>query len=243
MRIAICDDRPDQLAQIHEMLLHYLLPGSIRPQIDLFESPFDLLDGLDKADGYDIALLDICMPGISGIGVAREMRSREEKTEIVFLTTSDEYAVSAFALKAAHYLVKPFSSEQFDEAMDRAMARFVSARSRSIAVKPLGGGVRTVDVDDIVYVESNKHVLTIVTREGSCTEGRRSLERIHEELEKVSPGQFVMPYKGYVVNQRAIASIEQKRILLRGGASVPLPRGSFRAVRDAYFDYTFGSAE
>lgn len=63
-------------------------------------------------------LLDICMPGLLGTDIAREVRQRKDKTEIVFLTGSDEFAVEAFTLKAAHYLVKPFSQDEFDEALE-----------------------------------------------------------------------------------------------------------------------------
>lgn len=241
MRIAICDDMPDQVGQIVAALDRYLELRTAKPQVFTFCNPLALLDSIESTGGYDIVLLDICMPGILGTEVAKEIRERGDKTEIVFLTTSNEYAVYAFSLKAAHYLVKPFSEEQFREAMDRALERFSGGEPRGLAVKPKGGGVRMVDVDDIVYVESHAHVLTIVTKSGSCTEAQRSLERIFEELEKVSPGQFVMPYKGYIVNQKAISAIEPGRIILRGGASVPVPRGSFRILKNAYFDYMFGS--
>lgn len=239
LRIAVCDDRADQLALIRAALFAYFEPRGEQPEVSAFDNSLLFLERLSQAGGWDIVLLDICMPGILGTDVAREIRRRRDKTEIVFLTASDEYAVDAFALRAAHYLVKPFTQAQFDEALDRAVARFESGRGKNLIVKPEGGGAQMVDIGEILYIESQRHILAVHTITGSLTEGRRSLSRLLEELEKLSPGQFVMPYKGYVVNRRAIEAIEPEQLLLRGGARVPIPRRSYREFSDAWFDYMF----
>ncbi len=240
LRIAICDDQPDQLALIRAVVQRYF---SDRPdcniQIDLFDHSLCFLEHLDKTGSYDIALLDICMPGILGTEVAREIRKRGDKTEIVFLTTSDEFAVDAFALKAAHYLIKPFTQKEFDEAMNRVMGRFSSGVSKQLTLKTAGGELRSVEISEIQYIESCAHGQTVHIREGELMESRRSLSRLLEELEELSPGQFIAPYKGYLVNQKAIATIEPKRILLRCGAEIPIPRGSFREIQTRYFCYQF----
>ncbi|MDR3601423.1 MAG: response regulator [Desulfosporosinus sp.] len=65
-------------------------------------------------------LLNIGMPGIVGTQVAAEVRKRKDKSEVIFLTTSDEFAVDAFALKATHYLAKPlpYSFNPFAKSLD-----------------------------------------------------------------------------------------------------------------------------
>lgn len=238
LHIAICDDSPEQLAIIRAAADRYFQGRVPEADIYTFDSSLLFLESLEKSGGCDIALLDICMPGILGTSVAREIRARRDKTEIVFLTTSDEYAVDAFALKAAHYLIKPFTQEQFDEALDRAMVSFLDGTVKNLVVKS-EGGVQMVEVGDILYIESRKHLLTVHTKTGTCTEGQRSLGRLMEELETLSPGQFVIPYKGYIVNQRAIQLIEPECIVLRGGAQVPIPKRSFREIQNTYFDYMF----
>lgn len=240
LKITICDDSPEQLTLIRSSLLTYFASHEEQPEISAFSSSLLFLESLDKSGGCDIALLDICMPGILGTEVAKEIRTRRDKTEIIFLTTSDEYAVDAFVLKAAHYLLKPFTQAQFDEAMDRAMARFADGTVKNIVIKPEGGGAQMVDIGEILYIETQKHILTVHMKTGVCTEGQRSLSRLMEELEKLSPGQFITPYKGYLVNQKAIAAIEPEQIVLRGGARIPIPKRGFRELQNAYFDYMFG---
>ncbi|MDD3360869.1 MAG: response regulator [Hespellia sp.] len=136
LNISICDDRPDQLAKIYTATTEYFKKYSERViQVSRFDNSLLFLESLDKTGGCDIALLDICMPGILGTDVARSIRARCDKTEIIFLTSSDEYAIDAFVLKAAHYLLKPFTQEQFNEAMDRAMQPFADGSIKNIAVK------------------------------------------------------------------------------------------------------------
>lgn len=240
LTIAICDDKPEQLANIHAAATEYF---KTRPEFSVQVSSFDssllFLESLDKTGGCDIALLDICMPGILGTEVAKEIRDRRDKTEIIFLTTSDEYAVDAFALKATHYLMKPFTQEQFDEAMNRAMLRFSDGLLKTIVIKPEGGGARAVDIAEILYIESQKHLLTVYTKDGSCTEGQRSLTRLLAELETLSPKQFISPYKGFIVNQKAIQLIEKEQIILRSGHRIPIPKRGFRELQNIYFDYMF----
>ncbi len=240
LKIAICDDRVKQRALIKTSAEHFFAArGEPQPELSVYDSPNTFLDELEHSGAPDIALLDICMPGILGTDVAREIRARHDKTEIIFLTTSDEYAVDAFALKAAHYLMKPFTQAQFDEAMDRAMARFESGEVKTITVKPEGGGARMVDIGEILYIESQGHLLTVHTKGGSCTEGQRSLGRFADELDKLSPGQFISPYKGYIVNQKAIQTIQREEIILRSGDRIPIPRRGFRELQNTYFDYMF----
>lgn len=240
LKIAVCDDRADQLALVCALAKAYFAARQKwQVEISQFDNSLLFLESLDKSGGCDIALLDVCMPGILGTAVAKEIRARHDKTEIIFLTTSDEYAVDAFAVRAAHYLLKPFSQTEFDEAMDRAVVRFDRGLVKNIVIKPEGGGARMVDINEILYVESLGHLLTAYTTWGSCTEGQRSLTRLFGELEALSPGQFIVPYKGYIVNQKAIQVLEPEQIILLGGQRIPIPKRGFRELQNAYFDYLF----
>lgn len=239
-QIAICDDSAVQLGWIHAAVKQYLADNPIwGAEIITFTSSLLFVESLDKNGGYDIALLDVCMPGILGTEVAREIRRRKDKTEIIFLTNSDEYAVDAFALKAAHYLLKPFTQAQFDEAMNRVMSHINTSAPKLLNVKLEGGEMRCVDIDEIQYMESNGHAVEFHLKTESCTESRRSITRLYKELEGLSPGQFIAPYKGFLVNQKAIVTIDSKGISLTGGARIPIRRGEFSSLQNQYLAYRF----
>ena len=240
MNIAVCDDSPEQLALIHAAAIDYFTRhDGQKLKISVYNNPLLFLEGIKTIGGFDIILLDICMPGISGTDVAREIRRRKDKSEIIFITTSDEFAVDAFALKAAHYLLKPFSQGEFDEAMDRAMVHFSDGSVKKIVLKPQGGGLQSVEINDILYIESFGHLLNVHLETGLITESRRALSRILEMLEELSPGQFDSPCKGYLLNHKRIRTIEPKVAILQNGKEIPVARGSFRDFQERHFKYMF----
>lgn len=240
IKISICDDSPQQLEHIYSATEAYFnIHANCKIQIDIHKSSLLFLEHLEQNGGCDIALLDICMPGILGTQVAKEIRRRHDKTEIVFLTTSDEYAVDAFQLKAAHYLLKPFSKAEFDEAMDRAMTCFAARKPKTIVIKSENGELHNVEIGEILYIESRDHGLTVTTKTTVFTESRRSLTRILEELEALSRGQFISPYKGYIVNQKAILTIERENIVMKNRVKIPIPKRGYKVLQDRYMDYIF----
>lgn len=240
LRIAICDDIPDQLAKIKTAVEQYFgaYPDE-QTEIFTYNNPLIFLESLDKTGGFDILLLDVCMPGIDGTQVAAEIRRRKDKSEIIFLTASDEFAVDAFALKAAHYLVKPFTQTQFNEALDRAMVYFAEGQAPKVALKLTGGGMRALELNEILWIENRNHTQTIFLKDGDSEEARESLSQLLSTLEELSPGQFVSPCKGYLVNQKAIRTVVPNEIIIRSGQTVPLARGTFREFSDRYFAYMF----
>jgi DNA-binding LytR/AlgR family response regulator len=113
IRVAICDDVRLQLHTIHQAAEGYFSKRHEKVECCAYDNAFKLLDDIEQKGDFDIALLDICMPGILGTDVAMEMRRRKCRAEIIFITTSDEFAIEAFSLKAVHYLLKPFSQADF----------------------------------------------------------------------------------------------------------------------------------
>lgn len=244
LNIAICDDSHEQQGLNQKVIEKYFKThGDYSIQVTCYDNPLLFLEALDQNGGCDILLLDIFMPGINGTEVAKEIRKRKDKTEIVFVTTSDDFAVTAFSLKAAHYLVKPFTQSEFDEAMNRAVASFVKRNVLKLSFKLKGGGVKTVDIDDILYIENYKHEQQVQLKDGDALSIREALNSLQEKLDELSPHQFLSPYKGYIVNLKAVHSVEPDCMKLHGNKIVPIARRSFRELTDKYFAYAFGGKE
>ena len=124
--------------------------------------------------------------------------------------------------------------------MDRAVSKLKILDPKRLAIRVEGGEIYLVELLKILYIESAAHDQVIHLSEGTLTESRRGLARLQEELDKLSPGQFVSPYKGYILNLAAVRSIEVDRITLLNGERLPLAKRNFRELRDKYLDYTFG---
>lgn len=240
MRIAICDDDINQLSDMKVAMKNYMNQHSEqRYEIECFDNPLEFLLRLEKTGGYDILLLDICMPGILGIDIAKEIRSKKLNSEIVFLTTSKDYAVEAFALKAAHYVVKPFTGKQFDEALDRAMGKFKNKQIRNINIKLRNGEMRFIEYDEILYVENFSHSQVINLKNGESFEARQTLVELLDIFNEGSKGQFISPYRGFLVNQKSIRGIEPDKIILNNGKEIPIVKRNFAIIKQQYFSYMF----
>lgn len=241
LRIAICDDQETDRAAVARgveryLSMHPLLSG----RVELFSGPSALLDALEAGGAWDIALLDVCMPGMLGTQVARELSRRLPALTFLFLTTSADYAVEAFALGAVHYLVKPFTQAQLHDALDRAVAPYQKREQNGLLLHMESGVTRRVPLEEIAYIESVGRLRVIHTHTGSLEERQQSLTALYDQLQALAPGQFITPYRGYIVNQDAIRTITAQGILLHSGAKVPLKEGDFRKTRNAYFQWAFG---
>ena len=178
------------------------------------------------------------MPGILGTDVARELRDHHSRAEIIFLTTSAEFAVEAFEVKATDYLLKPFTQAQFSKAMDRAIAYIRQRNSAKVIFRLVGGGVRVEEIAQILFLESHGHVLEVYLADGSTLETRKSGQEMKTDLDKIAPGQFVSPNKGYLVNLSAIHMIKTDYVEIQGH-QIPLGKRKYRDFQEQYFQFMF----
>ena len=233
MQIAICDDIPKELEMIREALDAYT---EKRPEyhfdIDEYSTAADVLSAVEKGKTYDIALLDICMPGILGTDAAEEMLAKSPDMGVVFLTTSDEYAITAFALNATHYLLKPFSQGQFNAALDRAVKKTEDQDFLSLACVD---GMYRVRISEIVFIESQSHYLQCRLFSGEMIRLRMKLSQMFEEIQKYP--EFIRVGASYIVNLAFMRRISGNTMEMQGGVPIPIPRRSNEEVQKTYMEF------
>ena len=233
MQIAICDDIQKELEVIRMALDTYAKAHSEYCfDIDEYSTAIDVMRAVEKGKMYDVALLDICMPGVSGMDVAGEMLAKSPDMSVIFLTTSDEYAIEAFALNATHYLLKPFSQEQFNAALDRAVKKTEEQDLLSIAC---ADGVYRVRIGEIVFIESQSHYLLFNLSSGEKLRQRMKLSQMFEEIQKYP--EFIRVGVSYVVNLDFVRSISGNNIEMQGGVKIPVPRRSIEEVQSVYMEF------
>lgn len=233
MHIAICDDIGKELEGIRTALDTY---AKTHPEccfeIDEYSTAIDVLKGVEKGKIYDIALLDICMPGMLGTDVAEEMLAKSPDMGVIFLTTSDEYAVEAFAMNATHYLLKPYTQELFDAAMDRAVQK---TKGQDLLSLTCVDGVYRVRVSEIVSIESQNHYLLCGLSSGETLRLRRKLPQMYEDLQKYP--EFIRVGVSYIANLAFARKISGNMLEMRDGMKIPIPRRSSEEVQRAYMEF------
>ena len=237
LSIAICDDQNIHLSIVRKALESYLVEKKLEADIHGYTSADTLLSFIEEGNQCDVAILDICIPDMLGTDLAKEVRRLSPRTSIIFLSVSRDYAVEAFALGAVHYVLKPFSDSEFFEAMDRALVR--NEKEKKLLLSLGNGIVESVDISTISYIESVAYRREVHTDTAVYEETRQTLHSLHERLEELSPGQFIQPYRGYIVNQDAIRTIMPDKIILHDGTAIIIKRGDFRRIRENFFSWTF----
>jgi len=192
----------------------------------------------------DLLLLDIQMPKLDGFEVL-ELIDRE--VEIVFVTAYDSFAIRAFEVHAADYLLKPFSAERLAQAIGNArerLGRKVRSRSDLIAeargrIKPVdrvlvrdGARVHVIQAGDVDYIQAQDDYACIRSggREHLKQESMSALE------EALDPRRFVRIHRTYILNIDRLARIElyakDSRIaILRDGTKLPISRAGYARLK------------
>ncbi|MGW6908708.1 LytR/AlgR family response regulator transcription factor [Streptomyces sp. NPDC054940] len=176
--LAVDDERPS----LEELL--YLLNAD--PRIGTAEGAGDATEALRRInralesgpggpEAIDVVFLDIHMPGLDGLDLARLLTGFADPPLVVFVTAHEDFAVQAFDLKAVDYVLKPVRKERLAEAVRRAAELRETAAPRIPVSEPdpdhisveLGGVTRFVSVDDITHVEAQGDYARLHTDRGS----------------------------------------------------------------------------
>ena len=234
IRIAVCDDEKKYLDESAALLSEYVLLRNIHFSVEQFENPSDFLDKLDKGEKYDVYLLDVYMPGLTGVSVATELRRRNDESPVIFLTSSRDHAVEAFGVGATHYLLKPYTKDDFFAAMDKAMHSINQDKPKTVLMKTVNG-YHNISISKIVYCESSNHNQTICFVDEEPTSVRISQAELWEKL---SPfGQFYLCGKTYIINLEQIEKILSDTVEMTTGKRLAVPRRILPALKNAYMDY------
>ena len=171
LRVLVVDDEPPALEELAYLLRDDPRVATVRAEA----SGTDALKALDD-EPIDALFLDIKMPGLSGLDLARVLAHFTAPPKVVFVTAHDDYAVEAFELKALDYLLKPVRRERLAEAVRRVCAEPEAApapgaapdqvEDETIPVE-LGGVTRFVSRSDVRFVEAHGDYARLHTAAGS----------------------------------------------------------------------------
>ena len=232
MRIAVCDD--EELFRIEfKAVLDKLLINS-EYDIDTFSDGENLYRAF-LSSPYDLVFLDIEMPGIDGISLAKRLRADSEKVIIVFLTSHIEYALEGYEVNALRYLTKPVDTTKLREVL-----RYIDDRkkkSSQIMIKEDGEEI-IVDLNDILYMEAmDKNVRIVTSVKEYIT--RYNIGDYEEELKNNG---FFRIHRGYLISLSRVRKITNNAVILDNDVSLPVSRSNMRALKDALYAYVEGTA-
>jgi two-component system LytT family response regulator len=238
MKVIIIDDEPLARSIVKEYLKGIANAELVAECNDGFE-------GLKAIQQFqpDIIFLDIQMPKINGFEMLELI---EEPPAVIFTTAFDEFAIKAFELNAVDYLLKPFSKERFEKAIQKyhqqqnnsSIEKVIETAAQSpaqqnrVVVKD-GNKIKIIPVHQIHYLEAADDYVKIVTNDGKFLK-KRTMIFFEKSLEGF---QFVRVHRSFIVNTQLITRIdvyekESHLLLLTTGEKIPVSKAGYSKLKD-----------
>lgn len=232
MRIAIVDDLKTERALLKERLSQQLALRGVEADILEFESGEAFL-AAEKERRFSAAFLDIYMEGLSGMDAAKELRKTDTDCLLIFTTTSTDHALEGFQVRALHYLVKPFSEEEFSDLLTEMLAKLPRPEP-VLPVKVSGSDVR-LRYRDIVSAEHFAHMINIHTTAGKTLATRQSFKAFTEPLKK--DPRFFICGRGVIVNLEHAADFRDAAFCMTDGSRVYVNQELLKPARQAFMEF------
>lgn len=238
--VIIIDDEPLARSIVKECLQQH-------PQLKLVEECGNGFEGVKAIQQHnpDLIFLDVQMPKITGFEMLELL---DQPPYIIFTTAFDEYAMQAFEANAVDYLLKPFSQERFDKAINKWMELKSKAQQQlpqqliqqvgkhpshneRIVVKT-GSRIKIIPLHEVHYLEAADDYVKIVTQEGSFL--KKTTMGYYEDI--LTPSQFIRTHRSYIINVQQITRIdpyekENHIAILKSGAKVPVSRTGYPRLK------------
>ncbi len=234
MRIAICDDDKEELARISSFLDKYQREHNASLTYKAFHSGVELLSTVRSGD-FELYLLDVIMPAVNGVEVAKEIRSFDTEAKIVFLTSSPEFAVASYTVKAMDYILKPVEEGRLFGVLNELMTDSQKPQE-GLTVKAKSGITRIL-FSRLVYVEVVNKQVYFHLSDNSVREITARLSEFEQPL--LARPEFMRVHRSYIVNLFQINELTANGLTTHQGNSIPVSRALYKEVRDAYVKQLF----
>lgn len=228
MKLLICDDEKRYLDMLAIQVREYMSQRGIPCEIISTVDPVNIWE---SGEWFDLAFLDIQMEGVDGIALAKELRRRNGRVALFFVTNFDIYQDEAMDLQAFRFFEKPFDVARLHSGLDKAM-EYIDGAYVDIFLTGEGEQQR-VPVDDILYLTREDRKPLLVTR-GKKYRPSQS----YDELCGLLPTLFFYPiHKSFYVNLHHVERYAYSELYMTDGTRVPVAPRRQTAFRKFWFEY------
>ncbi len=224
LTFSLCDDNASEREYIKNLVIDWSVRSGA--EISLREYPSAESFLFDCEDFRpDILLLDVEMPGQSGVELAKRLRRLDKVMQIVFITAYSDYIAEGYEVAALHYLLKPVDTEKLFSVLSIAAER-VRRDCRKITVETTDGA-EVLPLYDVRYIESRKNYAVI------HAEREYTVRRTLSEFLSALDGRFLRVGRSFIINLLWVRRVGRTEVELKSGEVIPIPRSAFETVNRA----------
>lgn len=231
MRIVICDDNKYFLEEFR----HTLRKVANTDDICTCTTANEVFQFFESDKKVDILFLDLALEGEdTGIQVAEKLQQHSPETQIIYVTGyTDQFVQDIFLHKGniSGFLTKPINETMLLANLKKAEQTINTAKNK--LVLRTRSGLQSIIAEDILYMESQGHLLILYTVNSTSYHVYEKLSEILNLL----PTSFVQCHKSFAVNLQHIQRFNTKEIMLKNGTSIPVSRSKLQLAKDAYFSF------
>lgn len=237
LRIAVCDDEIKELNQTEKLLNTYLQAHpQLNGQVFPFSDPQTLLAQWEAQGRFDLYVLDIIMPEMSGIETGRQLRALGDHGEIIFLTNSNEFAADSYDVRAFFYLLKPVEKDKLFQVMNGVAKKRLQRQSSAIVVNTTKG-TRRILLERIRYAERVGRFIRY-----HCVDDIVDSQTIRAPFREVvapllADRRFQLCGASFVINNQYVTGMKSYIATLDNGETIPLPRAAAADFKRAWGNY------
>lgn len=232
----MCDDNVSDLETLGALADDYITQRGFCGEAVRFSSPNDVLRfSENNFQNTAVYLLDVVMPEFDGIELGKKIRERDKSSVIIYISSSREYLLDAFSVRAFSYLIKPFSCEKLFSELDECLRR-AEITPQKLSIKTARNTV-VLALSEIIAVEYLNHRLVFHLtdcRRIESTYRRQTFDVQAEEIMRT--GAFLKVSASYLVNYRNIQMVKTDEFIMIDGSQYKITR-KYADARKKYIDY------
>jgi two-component system LytT family response regulator len=234
IKAVLIDDEPLARSIVAEYLQSY-------SNIEIVQECGDGFEGMKAIAQHhpDLIFLDVQMPKINGFEMLELL---ETPPAVIFTTAFDEFAMRAFETHAIDYLLKPFSKERFDKAMEKWMKQKAAPQSTQALIEAVsaqqeaqhrvvvktGSSIRIIPISEVLYFEAYDDYVKIHTKDGYHLK-KKTMQHFENTLDAAI---FVRVHRSFIIQVAQITKIDSAdEVLLKNGVRVPLSRTGYTKLK------------
>ena len=233
LSVAVCDDEKNVLTMLSGAIERIFEQSGVRADIEMF-SNVAALRARVREKHFDVAFLDIDMPGTDGIAFGKELRESGEKIDIIYVSGREDRVFDAFTAQPFGFIRKGnFLQDSSDIIPQLVSAHYRGSGEATVDIRT-NTSIMSVRISELVYIESIKdYQYFYLVGKAEPLRVRSTMDKLEKQLERYG---FIRIHKGYLVGYPSISRIDDEGVTLTDGRQLPISRRKLTEVRAKYLE-------
>ncbi len=235
MKIVICDDSIEDMLKIEKMVIEFMDVSSRNDfSIEKYSDASKLYHRIQEGQLADIYILDMIMSEKNGIDIGNRIRKIGKENVIIYITSSNEYALEAYGVHAVRYLLKPVVRDSIFEALMYAISS-ANVQKDSVFLVKTKQGLVSVPYSQIEVIENVARRLEVHLWNGETVKSIFIRKSFEEEIgDVVKDRNFLLAHKSYLVNLNYVKKLRRSDVIMESGRIIPVSKARATDVKKEY---------